>query len=48
MLTFEKISKKIRRKKIKYKNTVKRIDEVARHPHLVTQDQNTQVSNKVA
>jgi hypothetical protein len=28
-------------------NTVKRVDEVVRHPHLVTQDQNTQVSNKV-
>ncbi len=27
--------------------TVKRVDEVVRHPHLVTQDQNTQVSNKV-
>jgi hypothetical protein len=26
--------------------TVKRVDEVVRHPHLVTQDQNTQVSNK--
>jgi hypothetical protein len=29
-------------------NTVKRVDEVVRHPHLVTQDQNTQVSNKVS
>jgi hypothetical protein len=28
--------------------TVKRVDEVVRHPHLVTQDQNTQVSNKVS
>jgi hypothetical protein len=28
-------------------DTVKRVDEVVRHPHLVTQDQNTQVSNKV-
>ncbi len=27
--------------------TVKRVDEVVRHLHLVTQDQNTQVSNKV-
>jgi hypothetical protein len=26
--------------------TVKRVDEVVRHPHLVTLDQNTQVSNK--
>ncbi len=26
--------------------TVKRVDEVVRHPHLVTQDQKTQVSNK--
>jgi hypothetical protein len=25
--------------------TVKRVDEVVRHPHLVTQDQTTQVSN---
>jgi hypothetical protein len=29
------------------RHTVKRVDEVVRHPHLVTQDQNTQVSNKV-
>ncbi len=29
-------------------HTVKRVDEVVRHPHLVTQDQNTQVSNKVS
>jgi hypothetical protein len=28
-------------------STVKRVDEVVRHPHLVTQDQNTQVLNKV-
>jgi hypothetical protein len=28
--------------------TVKRVDEVVRRPHLVTQDQNTQVSNKVS
>jgi hypothetical protein len=28
------------------KYTVKRVDEVVRHPHLVTQDQKTQVSNK--
>jgi hypothetical protein len=28
--------------------TVKRIDEVVRHPHLVTQDQFTQVSKKVS
>ncbi len=28
--------------------TVKRVDEVVRHPHLVTQDQNTQASNKVS
>ncbi len=27
-------------------STVKRVDKVVRHPHLVTQDQNTQVSNK--
>ncbi len=27
--------------------TVKRVDEIVRHPHLVTQDQNTQVSKKV-
>jgi hypothetical protein len=27
--------------------TVKRVDKVVRHPHLLTQDQNTQVSNKV-
>jgi hypothetical protein len=27
--------------------TVKRVDEVVRHPHLVTQDQFTQVSKKV-
>jgi hypothetical protein len=26
--------------------TVKRVDEVVRHPHLVTQDQKIQVSNK--
>ncbi len=26
--------------------TVKRVDEVVRHPHLVAQDQKTQVSNK--
>jgi hypothetical protein len=26
--------------------TVKRVDELVRHPHLVTQDQKTQVSNK--
>jgi hypothetical protein len=30
------------------RHTVKRVDEVVRHPHLVTQDQNTQVSNKVS
>ena len=29
-------------------NTVKRLDEVVRHPHLVTQDQFTQVSKKVS
>jgi hypothetical protein len=29
-------------------NTVKRVDEVVRHPHLVTQDQFTQVSKKVS
>ncbi len=29
------------------KYTVKRVDEVVRHWHLVTQDQNTQVSKKV-
>jgi hypothetical protein len=28
--------------------TVKRVDEVVRHPHLVTQDQFTQVSKKVS
>jgi hypothetical protein len=28
--------------------TVKRVDEVVRHPHLVTQDQFTQVSQKVS
>ncbi len=28
--------------------TVKRFDEVVRHPHLVTQDQFTQVSKKVS
>ncbi len=28
--------------------TVKRVDEVVRHPHLVTQDQNTQVLKKVS
>jgi hypothetical protein len=27
--------------------TVKRVDKVVRHPHLVTQDQFTQVSKKV-
>ncbi len=27
--------------------TVKRVDEVVRHPHLVTEDQFTQVSKKV-
>jgi hypothetical protein len=27
-------------------HTVKRVDEVVRHPHLVTQDQFTQVSKK--
>ncbi len=31
---------------LKSSHTVKRVDEVVRHPHLVTQDQNTQVSNK--
>ncbi len=30
------------------KYTVKRVDEVVRHPHLVTQDQFTQVSKKVS
>jgi hypothetical protein len=30
------------------RNTVKRVDEVVRHPHLVTQDQFTQVSKKVS
>jgi hypothetical protein len=29
-------------------STVKRVDEVVRHPHLVTQDQFTQVSKKVS
>jgi hypothetical protein len=28
--------------------SVKRVDEVVRHPHLVTQDQFTQVSKKVS
>jgi hypothetical protein len=28
--------------------TVKRVDEVVRHPHLVTQDQFTQVLKKVS
>jgi hypothetical protein len=32
----------------RHRDTVKRVDEVVRHPHLVTQDQNTQVSNKVS
>ncbi len=31
-----------------YEYTVKRVDEVVRHPHLVTQDQFTQVSKKVS
>ncbi len=31
-----------------FKYTVKRLDEVVRHPHLVTQDQFTQVSKKVS
>jgi hypothetical protein len=30
------------------RRTVKRVDEVVRHPHLVTQDQFTQVSKKVS
>ena len=30
------------------KYTVKRVDEVVRHPHLVTQDQFTQVSKKIS
>ncbi len=29
-----------------YTHTVKRVDEVVPHRHLVTQDQTTQVSNK--
>jgi hypothetical protein len=29
-------------------STVKRVDEVVRHPHLVTQDQFTQVPKKVS
>jgi hypothetical protein len=33
---------------IPFHYTVKRVDEVVRHPHLVTQDQNTQVSKKVS
>ena len=37
-----KINKKIAR------HTVKRVDEVVRHQHLVTQDQFTQVSKKVS
>jgi hypothetical protein len=32
---------------IYYSYTVKRVDEVVRHRHLVTQDQNTQISKKV-
>jgi hypothetical protein len=28
--------------------TVKRVNEVVRHPHLVTQDQNAQVLKKVS
>ncbi len=32
---------------IKFRHTVKRVDEVVRHPHVVTQDQFTQVSKKV-
>jgi hypothetical protein len=35
-----------RRTKLRHTYTVKRVDEVVPHPHLVTQDQNTQVSNK--
>jgi hypothetical protein len=31
-----------------YLHTVKRVDEVVRHPHLVTQDQFTQVPKKVS
>jgi hypothetical protein len=33
---------------IKVCHTVKRVDEVVRHPHLVMQDQFTQVSKKVS
>ncbi len=33
---------------IYFRYTVKRVDEVVRHPHLVTQDQFTQVSKKVS
>jgi hypothetical protein len=35
-------------KKTRRYNTVKRVDEVVQHPHLVTQDQFTQVSKKVS
>ncbi len=35
------------RKPYSHLHTVKRVDEVVRHPHLVTQDQFTQVSKKV-
>ena len=31
-----------------WRYTVKRVDEVVRHPHLVTQDQFKQVSKKVS
>jgi hypothetical protein len=40
---------RLKRKKISYcvpSLTVKRVDEVVRYPHLVTQDQFTQVSKK--
>jgi hypothetical protein len=34
--------------KATWRYTVKRVDEAVRHQHLVTQDQFTQVSNKVS
>ncbi len=37
-----------KRLKVRALYTVKRVDEVVRHPHLVTQDQFTQVSKKVS
>ena len=48
LVSDDKIKKRTMYRQERRGYTVKRVDEVVRHPHLVTQDQFTQVSKKVS